>query len=82
MPRKCNENCPAFWDSYSSYLGDGDCGCLIRDIEEYDGKCRLPLVLIKVKVVLKNRKEKKYWEKKCEELDRKLMLLNRPEAGK
>ncbi len=64
MPNKCDENCPAFWSNYSSYIGDGDCGCLIRDIEKYEDNCRLPYFIRVIRAKLSEKSTNRFW-KKC-----------------
>jgi len=75
VKNKCNSNCPCFWSDYSDYTGDGDYGCLVRDIEKHEDKCRLPLFVRILLSKLWEWKIKRIFNKAGRELDEELKQL-------
>jgi len=67
------DKCPACWDNYCSYIGDGDCGCHIFGHILGDGKmnhCFLPFWIAKPMAKYILWKQGRYWQKKYEESER------------
>lgn len=57
------DKCPALWDDYDSYLGDGDYGCAVFGDKWTEKPCKIPMFIIKLAVIRKKREEKRYWDR-------------------